>query len=196
MLVEILHFWDKERGSVVVPFVCRRCGECCSELGAGWTYRDIEKAASYLNMDSGEFLKSYLERGKTESEKFKRVTSPCPFITSNNECSIYPYRPLACRLYPLKTFHGEGTVECPAKQRLKNFVKKLARNHPHVTNTRYFRADSSENSILSELIWNIPSDKEWNKLKKKYKNEDPTEREEDLFLSLNKKIRRKNLRNI
>lgn len=77
---------------------CLECGNCCRSLGPRLTDRDIEKMASALRMKQQEVISAYLRIDEDNDYVFKGM--PCPFLCSDNYCSIYEDRPRACREYP------------------------------------------------------------------------------------------------
>lgn len=77
---------------------CLECANCCRSLGPRITDRDIEKLASALRKKSSEVVSEYLRIDEDNDYVFK--TMPCPFLGSDNYCSVYANRPKACREYP------------------------------------------------------------------------------------------------
>lgn len=77
---------------------CLTCANCCRSLGPRLTDRDIERIGSALRMKPQEVLSTYLRIDEDGDYVFKEM--PCPFLCSDNYCSIYENRPKACREYP------------------------------------------------------------------------------------------------
>lgn len=77
---------------------CLQCANCCKTTSPIFRDADVRRIAKHLRMKDAEFITMYL---KTD-EDFDMVltSSPCPFLESDNRCSIYAHRPLACREYP------------------------------------------------------------------------------------------------
>lgn len=113
---------------------CLQCGNCCKTLGPGIYDRDVERLAKVLRIKPSQVVEQYLEQDNDGSYVFKSM--PCPFLMSDNYCSVYEHRPKACREYPhtdRKKFYQlisltiKNTYTCPAafellerlKQRLK-----------------------------------------------------------------------------
>lgn len=72
-------------------------------------------------MKENQFISAYLRMDEDSDYVLKQ--SPCTFLGSDNKCSIYEYRPLACREYPhtdRKNMHQildltqKNTEICPA----------------------------------------------------------------------------------
>jgi hypothetical protein len=78
---------------------CLDCANCCKTTSPIFRDKDIERVAKHLKMKSTLFIKQYLK--KDEDGDFVLQTAPCPFLWDDDHtCSIYEYRPLACREYP------------------------------------------------------------------------------------------------
>jgi Fe-S-cluster containining protein len=59
---------------------------------------DIRRMAVKMKMKPAVFFETYLIIDDEGEYVFKQV--PCPFLRSDNYCSIYENRPKACREYP------------------------------------------------------------------------------------------------
>lgn len=77
---------------------CLSCANCCRTLGPAIYDKDIERMAKALRMKPAEVVSAYLRIDEDGDYVFKSM--PCPFLLSDNYCSIYEYRPKACREYP------------------------------------------------------------------------------------------------
>lgn len=85
---------------------CLSCANCCRSLGPAIYDKDIERMAKALRIKPAQFVSSYLTIDEDDDYVFKSM--PCPFLMPDNYCSIYEYRPKACREYPhtdRKNFH-------------------------------------------------------------------------------------------
>lgn len=108
---------------------CLRCANCCKSASPIFRDRDIERIASHLKMRPAEFVDQYLHLD--DEGDYVLNETPCPFLGSDNYCSIYEYRPKACAEYPHtnhKGFHQildltlKNTTICPAAYEV---VKRL-----------------------------------------------------------------------
>ena len=97
---------------------CLDCAGCCSGIPPIVNRTDANRIARFLGMKSGNFYSEYLKEDEDGDTVMK--TTPCPFLESDNKCSIYKARPKACREYP-HTDHF-------------SFVKNA---HLHLANARY-----------------------------------------------------------
>jgi len=77
---------------------CLSCGNCCRTTGPLLLEKDIETLASHLKIKPGKFIDQYLRIDEDKDYVFKSM--PCPFLGSDNYCSVYEYRPKACREFP------------------------------------------------------------------------------------------------
>jgi uncharacterized protein len=77
---------------------CLSCANCCRTLGPRITDKDVERISKALRTKASEVIDSYLRVDEDGDLVFK--TMPCPFLGSDNYCSIYESRPKACREYP------------------------------------------------------------------------------------------------
>lgn len=77
---------------------CLTCANCCKTTGPLLTEKDIDRLANYFGMKSSMFEEKYLRIDEDGDNVFK--TMPCPFLGEDNFCSVYEFRPKACREYP------------------------------------------------------------------------------------------------
>ena len=77
---------------------CLSCGNCCRTLGPRITDKDLERMAKVLRQKTTDVIANYLRIDEDGDMVFK--TMPCPFLGTENYCSIYESRPKACREYP------------------------------------------------------------------------------------------------
>mgnify|MGYP001809635634 FL=1 len=83
---------------VVEKINCLECANCCRTLGPRITDKDLEKMGKALRMKPVDVIQKYLRIDEDGDMVFR--TMPCPFLGSDNYCSIYESRPKACREYP------------------------------------------------------------------------------------------------
>ena len=102
---------------------CRTCANCCKTAGPLLVQEDINRLSQHLDLSAGDFIQRYLEMD--EDGDFVFVGKPCPFLQSDDLCSIYEIRPKACREYPhtnrklfrdLEDIHLANAAICPAVQ--------------------------------------------------------------------------------
>ena len=77
---------------------CLNCAACCKNYSPRFKSPDIKRIAKYLKLKEGEFIEKYLV---LDNEGDYVVNSkPCPFLGSDNYCSIYKERPSDCSRFP------------------------------------------------------------------------------------------------
>lgn len=100
---------------------CLTCANCCKTTGPLFKQKDIERLAQHLKMRPSTFVETYLHID--EDNDYVLNTLPCPFLGKDNYCSVYEFRPNACREYPhtnsrkMHTLFKEtlnNTAICPA----------------------------------------------------------------------------------
>ncbi len=77
---------------------CLDCANCCKTTSPLILQSDITSIANHLKMKAGDFIEQYIIMD--EDGDFVLNTTPCPFLGKDNYCSIYEWRPKACREYP------------------------------------------------------------------------------------------------
>jgi uncharacterized protein len=77
---------------------CLDCAHCCRTLGPRITDADVRRIAAFLRIKPSGFTDQYLVVDEEDDYIFRSM--PCPFLGSDNYCSIYEVRPRACREYP------------------------------------------------------------------------------------------------
>ncbi len=118
---------------------CTKCANCCKSLQIEVNKEDIRRLAAKFSMTPQQFTRKYVLTGTDNSKYFAAM--PCPFLGSDNRCTVYDVRPAACRDYPFLNKYGfrtrtfmmiESTAVCPIvfnvwdalKDRLKFRSKK------------------------------------------------------------------------
>jgi uncharacterized protein len=79
-------------------FNCLDCANCCSSISPIITEKDIDKLSRHFKMKQASFIDLYLHIDEDADYVFNQ--SPCPFLMSDNYCSVYESRPKACSEYP------------------------------------------------------------------------------------------------
>ena len=77
---------------------CLSCANCCKTTGPLFTQRDIKVLSKHLKQTPQQFIETYLRIDEDNDYVLKQV--PCFFLGADNYCSVYDYRPQACREYP------------------------------------------------------------------------------------------------
>lgn len=77
---------------------CLQCANCCKGYSPRFKTPDIKRISKELRMKEGEFIEAYLRLD--EDGDYVVKSSPCPFLGSDNYCSIYESRPSDCARFP------------------------------------------------------------------------------------------------
>jgi Fe-S-cluster containining protein len=77
---------------------CLQCANCCKNYSPRFKTPDIKRISKHLDMRESEFIATYLK--VDEEGDFVARTTPCPFLGSDNFCSIYEVRPSDCHRFP------------------------------------------------------------------------------------------------
>jgi len=77
---------------------CLKCANCCKTTGPLFTDKDINRISKKLRIKPSDFTTRYLKIDDDKDYVLKSV--PCTFLSDDNSCSIYEFRPKACREFP------------------------------------------------------------------------------------------------
>lgn len=77
---------------------CLGCANCCKNYSPRFKTPDIKRISKLLGLREGVFIEKYLK--EDEEGDFVLQQTPCPFLGSDNYCSIYEDRPSDCRRFP------------------------------------------------------------------------------------------------
>ncbi len=97
---------------IIAATDCTQCARCCCTLDVYLTPEDAARLAEGLGCDMEQVLAERVDRESAAlvDEWGKLRGSPCPFLV-DRLCTIYPYRPESCRLYPVFTPDFRWTLE-------------------------------------------------------------------------------------
>lgn len=90
--------------------ICKKCGACCyGSIGPLVFPSDVKIISQFLNISPRILLECYCEKlkintinGVLDVYYIKVEEGHCMFLTENNLCSIYKYRPYQCINAPYK----------------------------------------------------------------------------------------------
>ena len=117
---------------------CKGCSDCCRGMDDTVVLDplDVHRICTYFKMKLEELIASRLEIGFVDGLILPHLamTGPdkaCSFLNAEGRCSIHPYRPGFCRMFPLgRYYQGDDfsyilqVHECPKPNRTKVKVKK------------------------------------------------------------------------
>lgn len=109
---------------------CLNCAGCCSGLNPIINTTDASRIAKKLGISTSIFERDYLTIDEDGDTVLKG--SPCPFLLEDKRCSIYEFRPKACREYPHTetnfsknlNYHATNALYCPATFHILERLKK------------------------------------------------------------------------
>ena len=77
---------------------CLECAACCKNYSPRFKTPDIKRISKHLGMRESLFIEKYLN--VDEEGDFVVKSTPCPFLGSDNKCSVYDVRPSDCARFP------------------------------------------------------------------------------------------------
>lgn len=127
-LDEVFHAMHEE---IFAKTDCLTCANCCRTTSPFFRDVDIERIAKHLGMRVADFTDKYLHLD--EDRDWVLNSSPCTFLNlEDNKCSIYDFRPKACREYPhtdrknmtqIMNLTFRNTLVCPAVAEMAERLK-------------------------------------------------------------------------
>ncbi len=77
---------------------CLACAQCCKNYSPRFKTPDIKRISKLLKLKESVFIDTYLKID--EDGDYVVKSTPCPFLGTDNFCSIYEDRPSDCRRFP------------------------------------------------------------------------------------------------
>ena len=77
---------------------CLQCAACCKNYSPRFKTPDVKRISKHLRMKESDLIETYLN--VDEEGDFVVKSTPCPFLGSDNFCSIYDVRPSDCARFP------------------------------------------------------------------------------------------------
>ncbi len=94
---------------------CLKCANCCKSYSPRFKTPDIKRITKTLKMKEGDFIETYLRLD--EDGDYVTKKTPCPFLGTNNYCTIYENRPGDCVRFP---YTNEDVIVKRQRLTLKN----------------------------------------------------------------------------
>lgn len=109
---------------------CLDCAGCCSGLPPIVNKTDAQRISKKIGLSLTDFEQQYLTVDEDQDTVLQQT--PCPFLLEDNKCSIYEFRPKACREYPHTdvnfsknlSYHAKNALYCPATFHILVQLKK------------------------------------------------------------------------
>jgi hypothetical protein len=154
---------------------CQGCSDCCRGMGNSIVLDplDLHRLSVGLSKAPEKLLEREVGLDIFDGNilphlKMEGASESCLFLDGNGRCSIHPFRPGICRLFPLGRYYENGSYqyflqvnECTKTNRSKIKVKKwldtpqLKQYEAYINDWHYFLKDVQEilyNSEDSEQI--------------------------------------------
>jgi Fe-S-cluster containining protein len=77
---------------------CLNCAACCKSYSPRFKMPDIKRISKYLGMKETELIDKYLYQD--DEGDYVARSKPCPFLGTDNYCSVYDVRPTDCARFP------------------------------------------------------------------------------------------------
>ena len=77
---------------------CLQCAACCKNYSPRFKTPDIKRISKHLGLKESDLIETYLR--VDEDGDYVVKSTPCPFLGSDNACSIYEVRPSDCHRFP------------------------------------------------------------------------------------------------
>ena len=147
---------------------CKGCSECCHGMGNSIVLDplDFNRISKHLGMRFEALLENKIELNIVDGVILPNLKmsvgkeEACVFLNEEKRCSIHPYRPGICRIFPLGRIYEEGSFsyilqvhECPKENKSKVKVSKwidtpdLKKNQKFISDWHYFLKDVQEHLI-------------------------------------------------
>ena len=125
---------DKIHTKIFQEIDCLDCANCCKNISPIIKDSDIVRIAKFLKMKPADLTQKYMYLDKDGDYVYKQA--PCPFLMSDNYCSIYSVRPNACKEYP----HTD-------RKRFYQILDLTAKNASFCPAVYYFIEDLKKESV-------------------------------------------------
>lgn len=143
-----------------VKFTCLRCGKCCSSgPNVSLTVSDICRIARYLGISWRELAGKYIYAIIADYVPvvvLKGINNKCAFLKYVNNtptCTIYPARPMRCRLYPFLPIAPGETSKLEVSARCPGVGRGDLEEPPWTTLEEYLEEVRNHYKSLYELIF-------------------------------------------
>ena len=77
---------------------CLQCAACCKNYSPRFKTPDVKRIARHLRLKESDLIATYLR--VDEDGDFVVKQTPCPFLSTENRCTIYDVRPSDCARFP------------------------------------------------------------------------------------------------
>lgn len=139
---------------------CKNCSACCHDMGNSIVLDplDFYRLSKHLNMKFENMLNYAVDINMVDGVILPNLRmnadkkdSPCVFLNDEGRCSIHPFRPGICRIFPLGRVYENNSFsyilqvhECAKENKAKVKVSKwidtpdLKKNQQFIADWHYF----------------------------------------------------------
>lgn len=120
---------------------CQNTGECCKQIGIGLPKSWFKRP--WLTKPFQWYMRAIHNFHPIEELADGMLLFKCHYLTKDNKCGIYPFRPTICRDYPATTLFGHARVHKGCgfwfieRENLGTFAEKMAKAQ-HEENRRNY----------------------------------------------------------
>lgn len=151
---------------------CKNCSACCHDMGNSIVLDpfDFDRLSKHLNMRFEGMLGKNVELNMVDGVilpnlkmDVSKKDSPCVFLNEEGRCSIHPYRPGICRIFPLARLYENNSFsyilqvhECAKENKSKVKVSKwidtprLEENQKFISDWHYFIKEAGQKILECE----------------------------------------------
>lgn len=114
-VIEVLHDYIRIARGEKVKVTCLRCGRCCHGPNVSLTVFDVCRMARFMRLNwrdlRGRYVKAIIA-DMIAIPVLQSINNVCVFLEIDEKptCTIYPARPMKCRLYPF-LIHSPSQVD-------------------------------------------------------------------------------------
>lgn len=76
---------------------CKKCRNCCKEIGISMSEEELDKICNYLKLDKEKYIEKNLINNYGE---YSFKDTKCKFLDECNNCQIENCLPITCKEYP------------------------------------------------------------------------------------------------
>ena len=123
MIYKEFQIKPNRRVSKLMRVQCTQCGACCRKPVVEVTHHDVRRLSKFTSIPPERIVKFYrpdeIEEDDEDRSEWIRFSyglrfmglrkrdGRCIFLSREKQCTVYPVRPLTCRIFPLSVVIDE-----------------------------------------------------------------------------------------